>query len=112
MESFRIVGPRPRADVLAAIERDRARREQRARRYTPPIETRANAGACPACGFGGFTGTKCVACWWTPAEGRRVEQRTAANHRAAAQREIHARTTELAGLPIEHGPTGPVIGVR
>ena len=67
MESIRIYGLRPGPDVLYAVECDRARAEERARRQRE-IETRAKANprACPRCAFTNFgdyrPGTRCMAC--------------------------------------------------
>jgi hypothetical protein len=78
MEGIQVHAPRPPAHIRAAIERDRAHAEERARRHLErEIEQRARARAvtCPGCGIGGFDGY-CVACDYTgPA--LRIEHRNA-----------------------------------
>lgn len=78
MEGISIHGPRPRADVLAAIAAERERLEQRAHRHAERVEQRARGGTCPGCGFGGYQGRRCVACHYAPGE---VEHRSAASAR-------------------------------
>jgi hypothetical protein len=87
MDGIRIDAPRPPAHILAAIERDRARVEERMRRHTErEIEERARARAvtCPGCGIGGFDGTASPA----TTQGRRYASNTAA---ASPRRQTPAR---------------------
>lgn len=120
MEFLPSVPPRPRGTALLRLDAERREREAlarrieaRDRRWTPPIddvETRAAARACPACGFGGYTG-KCTACTYTPGQRRtHTEQRTRAAD-TGAERRTRQRVSD-ANTTIEHGPAGPIIGIR
>jgi hypothetical protein len=79
MESFRIIGPRPRPDALHRIQRDDERLEQGARRHAErAMETRRRATACPACGFGGYDGY-CIGCTYgVNSQPVRIENRSSA----------------------------------
>lgn len=65
MDGLQIIGCKPRPDVVARIAADRERIEQRARRDTPPVETRAARAPCTTCGLRSWfndAGTRCLYC--------------------------------------------------
>jgi hypothetical protein len=110
MDGIAIVGCKPRPDVAARIAADRERIGRRARRYTPPIETRAAVlPGCPGCGFGGWMSGECSSCGYTDTP-RQNDHHGRVEHRATS---APSQRTTTRPVRVEHSQhIGRIIDVR
>jgi hypothetical protein len=105
MQGISITGCKPRPDALAAIEIEHARLEERARRWSPPIETRAR---CTTCGFDCLdaAGTRCLYC----GNGQLPNGGMCVEHRATS---APSQRTTTRPVRVEHSQhIGRIIDVR